>query len=220
MIAHCAEEIDWISKQCHLYKHVFLYTKCGKSTNVVSNLKNVSIIPTANIGSCDFVFLTHIINNYEVLEGYITFAKGRDSSQKFKILHPSSKYFKSDRCDLSWSMGDSYTFTNNTTRFEFHKLGLPHGEWMKDCFGERMRDHMTTYTRVAYGGWWSVHTDRIKKYPINMYKRMRDYQRFPNEEVDHYIERSWGMLMTCADQNEFTFDYFEALPPPNVGGVI
>jgi len=148
----------------------------------------------------------------------ITFGKGKDHDQKSQVLCVGTQHFDEVPCDLNWSLGD-WSFTNNKTQtFDFHKSGFEnHGEWIVDCFGEEMADHMLrTYTRVAYGGWFTVNAKDVKRYPLCMYKRMRYYQMFANEEVDHFIERAWGMLFTCDCTKTFTEEYFDSLNDPNV----
>ena len=41
-----------------------------------------------------------------------------------------------------------------------------------------------------------VERDNIRRYPLELFKAMASQPKYPNEEVDHFIERIWGLLFT------------------------
>jgi len=217
IVAYCAENINWIQNESKNFNSIFIYTKCKKPIPTsIMYLNNVTITQIKNIGSCDYAFLTHIINEYNNLSGYITFGKGKNNKYKNKIVSRNSKYYNHHRHDDNFVL-NSWNFTNNKNMSnKFVKSGLTFREWLIDCFGESLYNHLMTYTCMCYGGYFTVHTKNLKKFPKNMYERMRSYQQHRNEEVDHFIERVWGMLITCKPHTQFTYEYFERLPPPKV----
>ena len=71
------EDITWIHNETQQYDKIYIYVKNKKRINKLKKefLNNkINIILLENIGSCDPVYLYHIINNYNSLEDTITFS--------------------------------------------------------------------------------------------------------------------------------------------------
>lgn len=74
---------------------------------------------------------------------------------------------------------------SNMTSWLYHTLGVNLSLWMLD------RHHS-----IRYGGTFAAERANILRYPLSLYEAMRLQQRHANEEVDHFIERTWGLLLT------------------------
>ena len=74
VIAVCNEDISWIVKYLSDYKLITIYNKCDKKITLKND--NIRIINTPNIGSCDYAYLSYIIDRYNNLPDYIDFTKG------------------------------------------------------------------------------------------------------------------------------------------------
>lgn len=74
------ENIEWILECVDDYKYIYIYIKNRNRVdyirNMFVNMYNVIVIEIENIGSCDHVYLYHIIENYDNLDGIIYFSKG------------------------------------------------------------------------------------------------------------------------------------------------
>ena len=51
-------------------------------------------------------------------------------------------------------------------------------------------------TAVAYGGFFAAQREEIERYPVELFEAIAAQQKAPNEEVDHFIERLWGILFS------------------------
>lgn len=47
---------------------------------------------------------------------------------------------------------------------------------------------------VKYGGFFGVTRKQIQNMPRAVYENLKKQQKYANEEVDHFIERSWGTM--------------------------
>lgn len=73
-----------------------------------------------------------------------------------------------------------------------------HEEWLRATMGVPMAEWLYAHAEfVSHSGYFIVGRADILKYPSEMYARMRRQQTHASEEVDHFIERTWGMLFTA-----------------------
>jgi hypothetical protein len=76
VLAWCEEDIRWLKHKARLFNHVHIMSKCGRTLTDKERPPNVSIEQIPNIGSCDYAYLTYIIDNYDQLPETIYFTKG------------------------------------------------------------------------------------------------------------------------------------------------
>ena len=63
-----------IDNYANKYKLITVYNKCDNVVKFKSD--NVKVIKYPNIGSCDYAYLSYIIDRYDNLPDYIEFTKG------------------------------------------------------------------------------------------------------------------------------------------------
>ena len=79
---------NWLDNYAPKYKKVTVYNKCGR--NIKFDSKNIEVIESPNIGTCDHGFLTYIIDRYNDLPDFVEFTKGWKP--------PSRKYYECLTC--------------------------------------------------------------------------------------------------------------------------
>ena len=47
------------------------------------------------------------------------------------------------------------------------------------------------------GGWFAAERSNLQRFPLALFQTLHAQQQAPNAEVDHFIERLWGMLLTA-----------------------
>lgn len=191
VVSICYENVDWIDKYASNYDKVTVYNKCEREVKFNSN--NVIVVNLENIGSCDYAFLTYIINNYENLPDFIEFCKGSST--------PNRKYYECLVCGeypsnlLDFTI-PYYTFQNNKTDHIWVKSNYGNlGNWLKDTTELSEDLFKQNSCNIIYGGHFGVTKYQILRNSIYTYKKIKSYQKYPNEEVDHYIERIWRPLL-------------------------
>jgi hypothetical protein len=199
VIAFCREDLDWIYPVAQRFRRIYIYTKCGLNIDNTVALKrldaaftHVRIIHLQNIGSCDFVYLTHIITEYSDLPMSIEFRVGTGDRPSRQVPY----YFN---YILLWSFRlNDYSFTNHT-HMPFHKSPYKNlWDFSTSVLGTELTQHLLKTARYIYkGGVFIAKRTEIHKHPIEVYQRLRCTQQHANEEVDHHIERLWGLLLTC-----------------------
>lgn len=203
VVAFCGEDLSWI-RDLQGYRRIYVYTKCKQK---VSLPKRVTVRSLPNIGSCDYVYLQHIIKSYdeENPPGRIEFTKGTHSLQRHCRLerrtHMWSKFALFVTQMMKRQRGfnlDEYKFSfHNSEKFPFLKSPYNYSQWCDVVFGGRLADFLFSAAQYPiFGGYFSLSNAQIHAYPVGMYKCMQSYQKAANEEVDHFIERSWGLLFT------------------------
>ena len=89
------ENIDWIHNEYKNYNKIYIYCKNKNRFNKInkefSNDKT-TIINLENIGSCDYAYLYHIINNYDNLLDIIEFHKGSVNDRKNYYTYNLEEY--------------------------------------------------------------------------------------------------------------------------------
>ena len=68
VVAVCNEDISWIDNYANKYKLITVYNKCDNVVKFKSD--NVKVIKCPNIGSCDYAYLSYIIDRYDNLPDY------------------------------------------------------------------------------------------------------------------------------------------------------
>ena len=193
VVAVCTENLDWIDEVSNKYNQVTVYDKCQRKPTFRSG--NVSVQGTPNVGSCDNSFLRYIIDRYDSLPDRVTFTKGSTREDDQTMFTCRQCKPEDSRYLLEFKLTD-WRFTHNTSqKFEF--VQSPHknmGEWIDEQQHLSRQAALKTLCNVRYGGKFTATRYQIQNSPVSAYKSLLQQQAHTNEEVDHYIERSWPML--------------------------
>ena len=198
IIATCSENVDWVDKYAKNYRKITVYNKCGKELRFRSN--NIEVVRLSNIGSCDYAFLTYIIDRYDSLPDFMEFTKG---SQKPNGKYPVCSLCKNNNPDHRWD--DTFYLTDHA--YANHK-GKQYEEqsWYQSGY-KNIRDwvsaqgflspklYETNSCNIIYGGHFGATAEQVRRTPIEDWRQLRAQQKHPREEVDHFIERTWRVLL-------------------------
>jgi hypothetical protein len=198
VVAICNEDISWIDNYANNYKLITIYNKCDNVVKFKSN--NVKVIKCPNIGSCDYAYLSYIIDRYDNLPDYIEFTKGK--------LPPKGEYKKCKPCknniiDLKKLMEFSLSYhkfgnkeNHKYSKYNFERSGYKNmGEWINDNEFLNEKMYEDNICNIIYGGQFGTTSDQIKNTPKKIWEKLRSMQKYQAEEVDHYIERTWRILL-------------------------
>ena len=208
VLAICTENVRWILDVVKDYDLVTVYNKCGKSFPFLENIEKLKLINLPNIGSCDYAFLTFIIDRYDSLPDYVHFGKGDGPPQKKDFKKCSACIFKKKK-DYIFSLIDDnlltfshqtvHMFLNNSTMInsnEWLESGYSNfGEWIKDQPFLNKLMFEQNFCNIQYGGRFEATKKQIKNTEKKVYESLKSQQVFYNEEVDHFIERTWRILL-------------------------
>jgi hypothetical protein len=113
--------------------------------------------------------------------------------------------WKRDSALSSFSL-NRHVFAHNPEsreKFAFVRSGYRNfGDWFKRTIANVTGNPdlawrlLADYEYLVVGGWMGVERINIRRYPLELFKAMAGQQKSPNEEVDHFIERAWGVLFT------------------------
>ena len=197
VVAICNEDVSWIDNYANKYKLITVYNKCDNVVKFKSD--NVKVIKCPNIGSCDYAYLSYIIDRYDNLPDYIEFTKGANI--------PKGEYNKCKQCKnnrdlkklMEFSISD-HKFGNKEnqkySKYNFQRSGYKNmGEWINDneFLNEKMYEE--NICNIIYGGQFGTTSEQIKKTPLKIWEKLRSMQKYQAEEVDHFIERTWRILL-------------------------
>lgn len=173
--------------------------KCDTNPSFTND--KVEVQKLENIGSCDRAYLSYIIDNYNNLPDTVYFTKGSSNGSVpprltcKPICSIWSSIFKKEPEVMNFSL-DSWQFTNNPSQeFEYQPSGFRNmGEWVDATEGlsrDMYRDARCDYPMQ---GMFQTTRDKIRNVPKSTYENLYAQQHSANEEVDHFIERSWGPM--------------------------
>jgi hypothetical protein len=206
VVAVCNENLNWIDDVAKNYNLVTVYNKCNNKISFIS--KNVKVINISNIGSCDYAYLTYIIDRYDTLPDFIEFTKGSIPGNQI--------YQKCNKCDVNNSLPiysdlmnfslKNWVFTNNPEMSKKSKFITSGHKNMKEWISSNSKDLDTSMYKknscnIVLGGHFGTLSTNIKKTPKSTYVNLRNMQKHQQEEVDHFIERTWGALL-CKESYE------------------
>ena len=218
--AYCDEALqDWLPAEAPRYRTIFVYNKCGKSVPPsLLALHNVEFIAAPNVGSNDYAILQHIIRRYDTLANLTVFCEAAEHERCVAdaVLRPARASeeqhttFGSPEVGFPWIHGvprqmrnfklkRNYNFISNTNRsFRLGHSGFANmGAWLNRLVGNDAAEYLFSHaTQVAYGGFFSAERESIARFPKALYQAIAAQQVAPNEEVDHFIERLWGLLFS------------------------
>lgn len=152
------------------------------------------------------MYLQHIVREYTRLPDVIEFSKGTANAQRHCQLRYRPNFWTSFATWVSGLMAkqrrfslDDYKFSfHSSDRFPFLKSVFENFEmWCHAIFGGAMTDFLFANAQYPiFGGYFSLSKAQIEVYPKEVYALMQSYQTAANEEVDHFIERTWGLMFT------------------------
>lgn len=197
VVATCKEDLSWIDDHARTFDKVTVYDKCGEKPTFKS--PNVEVQSLPNIGSCDNAFLTYIVDRYDSLPNKVEFTKGS--------APPNHKYLECVHCPardcgvLNMKLHD-WKFSHNRSQ-EFPFVPTPYKdmrEWVEnhDVLSPRVFEH--TCCNIIYMGHFGATREQIHNANRETYESLRSEQHHTNEEVDHFIERTWRPLF-CHKHN-------------------
>lgn len=195
VVATCREDLTWVLKVARRFRRVYIYTKCGGCEGLPSTHTNIRIVALPNIGSCDYVYLTHIIEEYHTLPTAIEFHVGSGDRKSLRFSYALLRL-------VLWRFRlMDYSFRNHA-HLPFHKSAYNDlWHYTSAVLGPQLASRLRQRARyVYYGGVFMATRDEIQQHPRVVYERLRQTQHYANEEVDHFIERLWGPLFTCSQQ--------------------
>ena len=101
----------------------------------------------------------------------------------------------------SWWGNRSYGYAHTPGRHhQFVRSGFDsYGEWLAYTMGDELAADLLANRKsvLVLQGFFSAERDNLRRYPVQLYQAMARQQRYPNSEIDHFIERSWGLLLTA-----------------------
>ena len=116
VVVVCKENVEeWLDKYAQNYQKVTIYNKCGK--NIQFKSKNVEVIESPNIGTCDHGYLSYIIDRYNDLPDFVEFTKGWKP--------PSRKYYKCLSCKQNLLNNIKYNIFIKNFKLKNYKVRNP-----------------------------------------------------------------------------------------------
>jgi hypothetical protein len=204
VVAVCNEDLYWVDNYAKYFKLVTVYNKCGRILKFKS--PNVKVIETPNIGSCDYAYLSYIIDRYDTLPEFIEFTKG--------WIEPTREYHnclpcKEDKNFFNNLMNfnqDHYNFSHKSNakmnKFKWYKSGYKNmNEWIKNQEFLNEELYKKNTCNLIYGGHFGATKEQVIKTPKKVWEALRAQQKYPSEEVDHFIERTWRPLLCKTPYN-------------------
>lgn len=213
VVARYEEDISWITEISDIYDKAFIYNK-GAPKDFSIPKSEVKLLP--NYGREGYVYLYHIVNNYNSLSDFTIFVQGSTwarADKKDKLLKSldilknkkTSSVVGSNDIDhvksvTSFSL-DNYTVSNESNRKNNPESTLklsairPLGEWFTKHFPNE------TFNCVSYSPTIVASREDIQKRPVEFYKVLLEQSAVKNPEVEHYFERTWKHIMSIDNEN-------------------
>ena len=222
VVAYCQEDLLWLPAQAALYKRTFVFSKCGAQLppQVLNSSADLSVISIPNIGSCDYAYLQHVISHFDHLAPITVFCKGTHSwkcspnlvMRPSPTLYPTSTKFDASHLTRLAYWGryppglkglrvSDHGFTFHSGRTHLHpfvRSGFrDYEEWLGYTFGRSLAAWLFDHAQwLQMGGFFVAERENFRRYPRILFESVAAQQHSANEEVDHFMERTWGMLLT------------------------
>ena len=197
VIAICNEDVSWIDDYASKYKLITVYNKCDKIIKFKNS--NIKVINCPNIGSCDYAYLSYIINRYDTLPDLIEFTKGWKTPKRLYNNCLSCKINNKQYNKLIKFNITDHNFShelNNNNIYKWHDSGFENmGKWIEHQKYIDKSMYKRNMCNLIYGGQFGATKTQILKTPKKVWEQLRSQQKHPKEEIDHYIERTWGALL-------------------------
>lgn len=215
VVVVCGEDVKWIENYCNDFDLITVYNKCKKP--LVFSSKNIIVIDSPNVGTCDHGYLSYITSRYNTLPDFVEFTKGsikptfkfyhcKDCNNTFNnVLKPNwvkIKNFKLDDYNFGGFKKNNSIGKQTSEDWEWHKSGYENmGEWIKDSpyLDEDM--YKRNSCNIIFGGHFSATRSQILNVPLETWKHLLSQLNHTRTEVAHFIERSWRPLLCNDRQN-------------------
>jgi len=218
VIARYSENLEWLNED-PFNKYPIICYNSGDNNNFYKT-NNMQITQIDNIGKEAYVYLYHIVNNYDKLADITIFLPGSTNtihkinhvknlvietekynntvfiSNKYEDVQQNLYDFQLDR----WcSTSDENKVKNSKCKLNFANI-RPFGLWYDNFF----KNVKTNY--VNYYGLLSIKKKHIIQKPKEFYEKLLNEFIQPNDEVAHYFERCWEAIFYPIDDAVF-IDY-------------
>lgn len=201
VVSVCMEDVDWIDKYANKYKLVTVYNKCDRTLKFKS--PNVKVIKSPNIGTCDHAYLSYIIDRYDDLPTFIEFTKGwRPPTGEYHNCLPcygDSKNQLSKLLNFKLKRGYKFFHEKNSSMTDKSKWVQSEydnfGAWIKAHKYLNINWYVQNICNIIYGGQFGTTSEQIRRTSKDIYQSLRNEQKHQREEVDHFIERTWRVLL-------------------------
>ena len=221
VVAYCEEPLAWLLESDWFqdrFSRTTIYSKCGAAPPPPQ--QGVRVVTLPNVGSCDYVYLYHITRHWDALLPEIALVKGSERPpHEWHRLVPQALFtldtaevvrglFSSARRPQTrvqvdhlrrFSLGAwAFSYNLNRRATPFHRSGWAnHSQWLTWVCGTTLADWLYSSVEfVPFQGYYTTRRDNIHRYPKGLYVRMMRGMTHANEEVDHFVERTWGLLLT------------------------
>ena len=210
VVARYQEDLQWIDELHDIYTTKYIYNK-GSPINI----DNYSL---PNDGREGYIYLYHVIQNYNTLADITIFtqASAWSSDIKKNKLLKTIDTVKKRKTSVIYGVKDpsynkkTYDFTINNykiTNEENYKYNSdtsltlsqyrPLGNWFTKHFPNE------TIECTSYHGIFAASRKDIQKRPVEFYKVLFAEASYKNPEIEHYFERVWKNIFSIENQNSF-----------------
>jgi len=197
VVAYCKEQsLDWLKNHT---EPVYLYSKCDQAVPTeVAKMKNVKVIPLENLGTEVGTFLYHIVNEWDNLTDYIAFTTANPTGKRaaaYEQIRKGQIVFCGEG-----PRNTPDTFSLDDYRPESHP-DVPYTKSkyrdIKDFVVSVLgQDAFDKFDTESYAGVFAVNREQVHRNSRDMYRRLLDEVSIgPSNEVGHFIERLWYLLM-------------------------
>jgi len=203
VIARCEENIDWVNNYIDKYSKITIYNKCNNMNHNIKPNKKIIFVTLPNIGSCDYAYLTYIIDRYHDLPKCIEFIKGSQrpynkisntfygENELLYIPHRNYNHIKNFKYN-NHIFGNHPNRTHSFIASNYKNMG----DWLHKHDILNDHDVKNRVKHIIFGGHFITTRWNILRSSKDFWLSLRNQQLYPNEEIDHYIERLWGMILT------------------------
>jgi hypothetical protein len=97
-----------------------------------------------------------------------------------------------------FSLKQGHAFQHSKVKAEYYPSMFANmSDWLVATVGDDLANSILEGgERLALGGFFAAESSNLRRYPRELYIALADQQKHSNEEVDHFIERLWGLLLT------------------------
>jgi hypothetical protein len=215
VIARYNENLEWLAEE-PFYKYPIICYNSGNNDDFLK-LTKMKVIQINNIGKEAYVYLYHIINNYNNLSNITIFLPGSSSSyhkieNAKRQIYETEKYnntvffsvkYNNVRDDIYDFQIDDWCSTSNENTLANPKCELnlakirPFGKW----FDKYFEDININY--INYFGILGLKKKHIIQNSKEYYENLLLEFEQPNDEVAHYFERAWEAIFYPLDDAIF-----------------
>lgn len=199
VVARYKEDISWITELKNINTK-YIYNKSGSN----------EYIPLPNIGREAHTFLYHIVNNYDELmntpNNITFFSQGKISDHTHKSVseYVEDIYVDTLTMGIAVNTAINHKFGVNSAHYDFRLVEWPVGSKLDPekgnlCFGDWFIKYIKpTFPKTIY--WWvgAIFAAQHKYITYNskdFYITLLNQFTTQNEEIAHYMERSWFHIL-------------------------